>query len=142
MKKPFVTLLFFSLAMVACLPRGEAQIRKIMHKTFDLSDSIQMIDLDILDRMEKTFWPGNKIMLETNIKLFSASPGILDFLIEEGRYEVEAEKQGEKLLLFSKNKKRQPISNKGRIIEEDISMRLFIPDEFIQISEYQLRRQE
>jgi hypothetical protein len=135
----------FTVVILGLLSSAEAngQIRKIMHQTFELSDSIQFIQIDILDRPEVTFWPGNKIMLETNVKLENASPGILEFLIsEQERYVVDPEKQGEKLLLISRDNKRHPVRHKGNPVEETIVMRLFVPDEFVMNSENQLRREE
>ena len=134
--KKFVLILlpvFFSFS-------AAGQLRNISHKTYDLSDSLQVIQLSIVDPLRWEFWAGDKILLETRLKLLNSSPSILEFLLEDGRYEVVATKEGEVLTLSSKNKKRPGMTYKGKMTEEFVDMRLFIPDAFTNMSDSSFRR--
>lgn len=120
-------LLVFSGWTVNLLP---AQIQRIMHQTFPVGDSIAEINMDIYGEYKIETWPGNTILLETQVKLYNATPGILEHFLEAGRFELEAKQEESRLLLVSKDKERRPITtSKGECFEE-VNQRLFIPEEF------------
>lgn len=119
-----------------------AQLRNISHQTFEVSDSVQRIQLDIVDSWTTTRWAGDQILLETKIKLLNASPTILEFLLEQGRYEVVPSREGATLFLKSRLPKRPGLTYKGKMTEEGVAMRLFIPDAFVEESEFVFIRKD
>ncbi len=120
--------------------RLSAQLQKITHQTFAVSDSVTVLTLDVYGDYTYESWPSDRVMLETNIKLFNASEGIMDFFLEAGRYEVTAEAEGATLRLLSKDKERRAIrTSKGECFEE-IKMHFFIPEDFTASGEHQWSR--
>lgn len=119
---------------------GYGQLQKITHQTFTVSDSVTILVIAPYGDYQFEAWPGNKIMLETKIKLYNATGSILDFLLESGRYEVIIEREEALLRLVSKDKKRQAIRTKKGECFEEVEMRFFIPEEFISDGEHQWSR--
>ena len=113
------------------------QLQKLIHQTFELDDASQ-VDLDLYGEYEVQEWAGNTILTETTIKLYDASPGILNHFVEKGRYNIKSEFAGEQLKLISADKERSPIkTNKEEGTEafEEIKLRVFIPDILKKIGE-------
>lgn len=107
-----------------------AQVQRIEHQTFDVSDSVKVIELTLFGDVAVESWAGNNILLETQIKLFNAKESILNHLLEIGRYQLEDKIQGTVLMLSSKDKERKPLkTDKGDCFEE-VKQKLFLPEEF------------
>ncbi len=117
-----------------------AQVQQITHQTFELSDSITVVELDIYGAYQVEPWPGNAILLETQVRLYNASQNILDHLLKIGRYELEEQVQGSLLLLISKDKERPAIkTSKGECFEE-VEQLLYLPEEFVPEGENRWQR--
>lgn len=121
-------LVFFAL----CLSTGAAaQMERTVYQVFEV-DSIQTISLDIVNFTypELHVWAGNSILTEANIQVWDASPEIVNFLIEEGRYAFESEKTGESLRIFSKIRKRMDnrFQSDARKFVEQTTLKIFVPD--------------
>lgn len=117
-----------------------AQVQQITHQTFELSDSITMVELDIFGTYQVEPWAGNAILLETQVRLYNASQNILDHLLKIGRYELEEQPAGSLLRLVSKDKERPTIkTSKGECFEE-VEQLIYIPEEFIPDREDRWRR--
>lgn len=107
-----------------------AQLQRIFHQSFEVSDSVTVLELSLHGDFQVETWAGNGILLESNIKLFNASEGVLNHFLETGRYALEARQEGGHLFLVAKDKERRPVkTGKGECFEE-IQQRLFIPEEF------------
>ena len=76
-------------AFLSCSPFATAQMERTVYQSFEI-DSVQTITLDIVGDYEVNVWAGNSILTETNIQIWKASPHLLDYFIEEGRYEIVA----------------------------------------------------
>lgn len=92
-------------------------------------DSVRTIQLDIVGDYMLIPWAADNLLAETHIQLRDASPEILDYLIEKGRYAIENGLEGEALTLVSKDKERKTLKNKDGVwCEEVVEVKLFIPD--------------
>lgn len=115
------------------------QLQKILHQTFEV-DSFAVIQLDVYGEYQVELWAGNNIMTETSIKLYQASEGILNHLVEAKRYDLETEKEGQLIKLFSVDKERPPIKTHKGECSEVINLRIFVPDSFGKTAEHSWSR--
>lgn len=132
---------YFLLALVLLVNlRGFGQLQKITHQTFTVSDSITLLTIDVYGDYTYELWPSDRVMLEMDIRLYNASEGVMNFFMEAGRYEVNAENEGPALRLVSKDKERRAIrTSKGECFEE-VKMHFFIPEDFASSGEHQWSR--
>ena len=119
------------LILLCCSTSLFGQLRKVIHATFDTEQSTS-INFDIYDEYEVQLWAGDNIMIETTVKLYEGSAGILKFFIEQGRYEIEGKLEGEVLAMVSKDKERRPIKTKNGECFEQVNHKIFLPDNFVQ----------
>jgi len=129
MLKNLLSLVLFLL----CLP-AFGQLQKVTHKTFEVGKA-STVQFDIYDEFEVQLWASDNIMIETNIKLYEASSGILDHFVKRGRYEIDMEELGETVKMISKDKERRPIKFKNEECYEQVTHRVFLPDNFSKASE-------
>lgn len=113
------------------LSSAHGQMERTVYQAFEI-DSVQTITLKIVGDYEVKHWAGNSILTEANIQIWKASPNILDYFIEQGRYEIVAETTLTTAALSSKHADRKPIKTKEGECTEIITMRVFIPDDFAQ----------
>lgn len=126
--------LFLSLSLLCLSTCAFGQLQKLLHQTFELGTATQ-ISLDLYGEYEIQVWAGNTILTETTIKLYDASPGILNHFVEKGRYDIKSQLTSDALKLTSEDKERSPIkTNKkeeeGKVSFEEVKLRLFMPDTF------------
>ena len=106
---------------------ANAQMEKTIYQVFEI-DSAQSILIDVSGLYEIHAWAGTNILVETNIQIWHASPEILEFLIEQGRYDLVAEKLDGSLEVFNKMQDRKPIKTKEGEVTEIARAKFFIPD--------------
>ncbi|MCO6488111.1 MAG: hypothetical protein J5I98_06810 [Phaeodactylibacter sp.] len=96
------TILWLASLMLASAA-ARAQLVKTLFQTFELPDSATAIVLDIYeeDAYEVVPWAGNTVMTESNIKMYYASRGVFDHLLEKGRYNFNSREGGDSLILSS-----------------------------------------
>lgn len=108
-----------------------AQMERTVYQVFEV-DSAQTVTLDIVGFTypELHVWAGNSILTEANIQIWDASPEIVNFLIEQGRYAFEQEKEGDLLRVFTKIRKREDIKLPGMHSKcvEQTTVKVFVPD--------------
>lgn len=108
-----------------------AQMERTVYQVFEV-DSIQSVTLDIVGFTypELHVWAGNSILTEANIQVWDASPEIVNYLIEQGRYAFESEKTAGALRVFTKIRKRQDIKMPGmqKKCVEQTTVKVFVPD--------------
>ena len=119
-----------------------AQLVKTLYQTFELPDSVATLSFDVYekDSLVVVPWAGNTIMTESNIKLYYASRGVFDHLLEKGRYNFESRENGDKMVLASTSERRLEVKlttakgeGKGQKEQnEQVAVRVFIPDAFTQ----------
>lgn len=111
--------------------RISAQMERTVYQVFEV-DSIQSVTLDIVGFTypELHVWAGNSILTEANIQVWDASPEIVNYLIEQGRYAFETEKTAGALRVFTKIRKRQDIKMPGmqKKCVEQTTVKVFVPD--------------
>ncbi|MFN4254199.1 MAG: hypothetical protein ACK4Q5_04265 [Saprospiraceae bacterium] len=120
-------------AFLSCSPLATAQMERTVYQSFEI-DSVQTITLDIVGDYEVNVWAGNSILTETNIQIWKASPHLLDYFIEEGRYEIVATTTPSSATLSSKNPTRKPIKTKTDECTEIVTLKIFVPDTFQPVS--------
>ncbi len=121
--KHIVALLLISIAFL-----GNAQVKKTLHQTFELSDENTEVALDIFDEFEVEEWSSNNIMIVTSVTLESGIQHVLDYYVRVGRYDVEKSGEETSLALTSKDKVRKGMKYKDAMIYEIVKMKLFIPE--------------
>ncbi|MCB0532237.1 MAG: hypothetical protein H6574_20235 [Lewinellaceae bacterium] len=111
--------------------RAAAQMERTVYQVFEV-DSAKTVTLDIVGFTypELHVWAGNSILTEANIQVWEASPEIVNFLIEQGRYAFEKEIEGDVLRIFTKIRKREDIKLPGMHTKcvEQTTVKVFIPD--------------
>ena len=121
-------LAFFLLPLLS-----SAQNRKVFHETFEI-DSVKVIYFDILDSLIVEHWAGDVVLSETKIRVLNASRGILNHLVENGRYSVETKLTQDTFSMVSTNRERQQMNTPdGRIMAEEVFIRVFIPEDYIML---------
>lgn len=124
--------------LVAFLPMQapvEAQVQRILHQEFAVSDSITEIKATLYGDYTVEPWPGNNVLLESQIKLYNATEGILKHYLEAGRYELLSEYQGPVLVLTARDLEHPTIkTNRGESFE-DLQQRLFVPEDFQEVGQ-------
>lgn len=121
---PFCTLLLLHF-------QAFTQMERTVYQVFEV-DSSQTITLDIVGFTypELHVWAGNSVLTEANIQIWDASPEIVNFLIEQGRYAFEKEQEGDLLRIFTKIRKREDIKLPGMHSKcvEQTTVKVFVPD--------------
>lgn len=127
-------ILFPFLACLLVSPFLYGQLQKTIHQSFILPDSAStlLINLPEDDIWEVVPWSGNSIMTESNIKMYSANRGIFNFFIEKGRYEYQALEKGDSLAIVGEDTKRLVIKAGAQECSEEVQVRIFIPDSFVE----------
>lgn len=122
-------IIFCCLSLLAL--RVSAQMERTVYQVFEV-DSIQTVTLDIVGYTypELHVWAGNSILTEANIQVWDASPEIVNYLIEQGRYAFDSEKTTDALRIFTKVRKREDIKLPGmpKKCVEQTTIKVFIPD--------------
>ena len=109
---------------------ASAQVEKTIHQTYNI-EGAQSISIQIKGgEYEIENWAGNTILIETNIKLEQATTQILNYVIENGRYEVILENNEGSYILKDKQQQRNKLRSKTGECVENIKMKILVPDEF------------
>ena len=108
-----------------------AQLQKSFHQVYELSDSVQTLELRLFGDYEHKAWAGNTIMLQTKVVLYDANSSILKFFMDNGRYDVTADQIGEVLYLTAKDQERRVIKSEGVECYELIEQKIYIPEDFL-----------
>lgn len=123
--------LFLFLALWLSGPVAYAQMERTVYQVFEV-DSIQTVTLDIVGFTypELHVWAGNSVLTEANIQVWDASPEIVNYLIEQGRYAFEQEITGDAMRIFTKVRKREDIKLPGMRAKcvEQTTVKVFVPD--------------
>ena len=100
------------------------QIERSLFKSFDLAEIDQIkVDLD-KDEVKVQTWPGDNILVESNIAFYDGTKSIFESLIENGRYSLEDTRSASVLTLSGNAKIKNPISGTTEVIERTI----YIPE--------------
>lgn len=109
---------------------SQAQVERTIYQTFEIKDEVQSVSLDVVNEFEIEKWAANNVMAVTVVKMDGGAKHILDFYIGEGRYDLEIEGDETALNLFALDKKRRGVKYKGVVVEENVKIKLHIPENF------------
>ncbi len=110
----------------------QAQLSRRMHQVFEV-DSVGTVQINLWAetdqyQWEVESWPSRHLMIETQIGLTNANDAILEFLMEEKRYELEIEEKGDQIVLTNVLEERTPIGTKRGDITENIRLIIYMPE--------------
>jgi hypothetical protein len=127
-----ITLLMLSLTSLS------AQVERVLYQTFNLHDSTDNITLNMKDNYEVIAWHHDKdVMVESTVEIKGGSMDLLKNFINEGRYLVQPKLELPSTvfqLAFEKSK-RETLKLNGRTCDEIVFHRIYIPDDYIKVSE-------
>lgn len=110
------------------IPRTFGQISKNTHQTI-ITDNIESVRINIKDAtVEIKETKGSRILVETNIVLSVPNEALLNFVIENGRYElVQIINATTRQLTIESKKDKNIIVVKGEACAERISYIIYVP---------------
>ncbi|MEZ4985718.1 MAG: hypothetical protein R2795_11900 [Saprospiraceae bacterium] len=112
-----------------------AQIHDRLHWVFP-ADSVQKVVIEVVDPYTISNWDGHQVMVASEITVYNASQGIMDFFIKENkRYEVVDTIIQQVMTLDSYQSRRAPIQSKGMTCYEQVQVKIFLPFDFQQESD-------
>lgn len=110
---------------------ASAQMERTVYQVFEV-DSIETVELDIVGFTypELHVWAGNSILTEANIQIWDASPEIVNYLIEKGRYAFDTTANGNTMRIYTRVRKREDIKLPGMRAKcvEQTTVKIFVPD--------------
>lgn len=111
-----------------------AQMERTIYQTYEI-DSAEVVRLDLVGftHVELLVWAGNTILSEVTIQLWDASPAILNYFVDKGRYQFAFEKNGAKASISTQVRERKVIKTKlsgPAGCQEITTLKLFIPDTY------------
>lgn len=125
--------LFVFLFALALTVPSHAQMSRTIYQVFEV-DSVKTVNLDIADVYDIYSWAGSTILIETNVQLSHGSPEILDYLIKEGRYDVDMDTTAmPSVRIYTKmpDRKKKRVKTPDGEITELPEAKIFVPDSFI-----------
>ena len=130
----------FMLVFSCFLSSAFAQLEKTLHQTFEVKD-VKNIRVNLPSEYEVLAWPGDVILVETNVKLEQANAAIMNYVFENGRYQIlfEGQKEGNFQMSY-KNPNPQRLKTKFGLCDELVNIRIFVPESFDVSDKTLLRR--
>ena len=125
--------LLFFVAILGCQAVKAQKIEKIFHQSFELSDTINEINLRIIGSKEILPWVGNAVLTETSVAIDGINKNIFDHFNSKGRYDIDRERVDSVLIIKSHVDKRSIIRTKKGQAKESVTIRIFMPEEFIAV---------
>ncbi len=106
------------------------QIERSIFEAFDLEE-VKQIQINLSDSIKVEFWPGDNILVESNIAFYNGTKNIFEQLIKDGRYSLVENRATTSLTLSDNGKTVQKIADKdGQICDETIERTVYIPDDY------------
>lgn len=117
-------------AVLLAPPSARGQYVSSIHETIE-ADSASAITLDFVGEVEAFNWPGNTVLVETDVRMFNTTEGAFNFFVEEDeRYAVASELRGGTLRIYNAKPERRPIKSRRGLAEEEVKVRIHVPDRF------------
>lgn len=108
----------------------QAQEKTSFHQSFELTDSTNIILIELNNEYEYEFWAGNTILVQTEIELYNASKAVLSYFKEQGRYTIDSYTFLEEIKLVPQDSIQEPIQTKRGECFEIIKTKILLPDTF------------
>jgi hypothetical protein len=116
-----------------------AQVERVLYQTFLLHDSTDNITLNMKDNCEVIPWHHDRdVMIESTVEIKGGSMDLLKNFLKEGRYLVKPKLELPAIvfeLAFDKTK-RETLKLNGRTCDEIVTHRIYVPDDYVKISEF------
>jgi hypothetical protein len=135
----------FSVSLMLCitllmlpLSNISAQVERVLYQTFNLNDASDNITINMKDNYEIIVWNHEKdVMIESTVGLKGGSMDLLKNFINEGRYLVKPQLDSTTttMQLAFEKEKRETLKLNGRVCEETVYHRIYIPSEYIRTSD-------
>ena len=110
---------------------AKGQIERSIFEAYDLK-AIEQIQINITDSVHVEFWPGDNILVESNIAFYNGTKDIFERLIKEGRYNLSENRSAKTLNLSIDVKNTQIAGSNGEICYETIERTIYIPENYAQ----------
>ena len=109
----------------------KAQIERSIFSAYEV-DSITQIEIHTEDSAQVEFWPGDNILVETNIALYGSNTRIFDDFIKKKRYHLIGKKDANRLILTSNPALKKKITGPdGSPCDEVIERKIYIPESYV-----------
>ena len=123
-------LVFIGIFLFFSASSAFGQIERSIFEAFDLEE-IKQIQINLLDSVKVEFWPGDNILVESNIAFYNGTKNIFEQLIRDGRYSIVENRASASLTLSDSGKTAKKIADKhGLICDETIERTIYIPEDF------------
>ncbi len=123
-------LLILGIFLLFSASTASAQIERSIFEAFDL-DEVKQIQINLTDSIRIEFWPGDNILVESNIAFYNGTKSIFERLIKNGRYALVESRAATSLTLSGNGKTTKKIANKdGLICDETIERTIYIPEDY------------
>ena len=124
--------IFYKLTIVFCLFASSAlhaQASKIIHQSMTL-DGAQTININVVGaKVEVKPSQGHRLMIETKIEIGVPSPRLLDFIVNQGRYNLVKEIDlATNELTVSSKKTNNILMVNGKECMETLSYIFYVPE--------------
>ena len=133
MKKGSTGKLGFLLSLlVLSINSVSAQVdwKKTVHQTYEVPDSVCLVEIEIPWEYEVEIWPTNALMTEQNLNLRLVTEPIAKNLVQQGRYALKLHCKFGVCVLTPVQKTFPIIRTEAGDLEERIRVRVFLPDDF------------
>ena len=127
MRLTFTTL--FALLLALSLQAQDPS--SIFHRTIDLREIQQMtLELNPADSFRVEPWVGNSLLIETNVRLNNGKPNLMKHFLEQGRWALVENREGDQLSLVSQEMSRNILTTtRGEVVEEVVVV-FYVPQNF------------
>ncbi len=119
-----------------------AQVEKTFFQTYDIKNGARRISIQSSDNYELRQWNGVQLMIETTARLDGGNMDLLGILIKDGRYNFEFDQGGEDMVFHLKLPVRTQIKHLGQMCRETVKMFIYVPEEFVILSQSELVQKE
>ena len=111
-----------------CISAGFSQASKTLHQTFTL-DAAEKININVVaKKIEMKETKGSRILIETKVKISLPNDRLLDFICNNGRYDlIKTLDPASRELTISSKKTNDIIIIKGEECSEELEYTIYIP---------------
>ena len=132
MKVYFVVLSACLVALLPCTSSAQEkpQWKRILNEAHTLPDSICLLSIGFPGPYTVEYWPSNAVLAESLLEVDNAPEGVFLEFLKRGRYAWKLQCDGLECLLIFPNRSLSSARTSQGIIQEKLSVRVFIPENF------------
>jgi hypothetical protein len=123
---------FFFFIALSCsfITASSAQAVRRYHQNLALTDATSIHINATSAQVEVVEWAGSEILIEVTVSSKSGSTAILNHLQKEGRYDLIVTVENGTAMVLNKLAKRQTIKAKGAEMDEQVSYKILVPENY------------